>query len=339
MRAVFLEAPGKLREAQVPVPRPGPGEVLVAVKAAGVCGSDLHYYEHGRLATQVVTEPLVLGHEFAGELVELGPDVTSLKVGDRVAVEPTVPCGRCSYCRSGRYNLCREMVCKGTPPSNHGAFREYVATPETLAHKLPEGVSMEAGATVEPLSVGLHAVNRLDVRPGESVLVLGVGPIGLLAVASAAAAGATGITAVDVVPMRLELAKRMGAARAVDAAAVDVAAELENSADVVMDCAGTETTMLQCYDVVKPGGRLAWIGMGCDQAAVPMMKAMSKELRIVTVFRYAGVYPKAVNLLAAGRIDVRPIITHRFGFPRVADALAFASANRDRAAKTMVTFE
>jgi L-iditol 2-dehydrogenase len=336
MRAVYLLGIGRLEERQVPIPRPGPREVLVAVKSVGVCGSDLHYYEHGRLANQVITEPLILGHECAGEVVELGPEVTTLAVGDRIALEMGVPCQRCEYCLGGRYNLCRRMVFKGTPPRNHGAFRQYMTCPEFLAHRLPDNVSYEMGATVEPLCVGLHAADSVELRPGERVAVLGAGPIGLLAIAVARAAGATDIAAVDPVPMRRELAKRMGAAQVFDPGTTDVAQALANSADVVMDCAGVQETLSQCLDIVRWGGRVAWVGVGCEEARLPLMKAMSKELRIVTVFRYAGLYKRAIRLLAEGVIDARPIVTHRFRFPRVDEALKFASENRDRAAKTMI---
>jgi L-iditol 2-dehydrogenase len=338
MTAVFLEGVHKVVQDEIPIPQPGPRDVLVKMKAVGVCGSDTHYYEHGRIGGFVIREPLILGHECAGEVVEIGSEVTTLEPGDRVALEPGIPCRHCALCLSGRYNLCREVVFMGTPP-HHGAFREYVTSPEDFAYKLPEGVSVEVGATVEPLAVGMHACTMVGVRPGESVAVLGAGPIGLLAVSAASAAGAAHITAVDMVPMRLEFAGKMGADRAVDAGQTDVSEELENSADVVLDCAGVEQTLSESLKVARPGGRVGWIGMASDTATVPLIEAQSKELSIVTVFRYANVYDRAVNLLASGKIDTEPLITHKFGFPEVEKALKFASENKEIALKTMVVFD
>ncbi len=338
MTAVFLRGVHEVFQKEAPVPEPGPREVLVALKAVGVCGSDVHYYEHGRIADFVVEEPLILGHECAGEVVETGPEVASLEVGDRVALEPGVPCRHCSYCLGGRYNLCRDMVFMGTPP-HHGAFREYVTSPEDFAYKLPGGVSTEAGAMIEPLAVGVHACTLAEIRAGESVVILGAGPIGLLAVAASSAEGATDITAVDLMPMRLEAASKMGASRVVNAGEVDVAAELQDAADVVLDCVGVEQTLAEAFDLARPGGRVGWIGMGSDLAQVPLVKAQSKELAIFTVFRYANVYGRAVSLLAGGKVSPQPLITHRFSFPKVEEALRFASENKEVSLKTMVVFD
>jgi len=337
MKAVYLEAVGKLSLREVPIPKPGPMEVLVAVKSVGICGSDLHYYEHGRIGDFVVRKPIILGHECAGEVAALGPGVKSLRVGDRVALEPGVPCRRCRQCLCGRYNLCADVVFMATPPYD-GAFCEYVVSPEDFAYKLPAHVSTEAGATVEPLSVGLHAVNLVKLKPGESVAVLGAGPIGLLAVAAAAACGAGEIASVDLLPSRLEAAKRCGASHTVNARNEDASDLLRDWADVVLECVGAQATLQQALDVARRGGRLAWIGMATDVAHVSVAKAQVKELLITGVFRYANAYPAAVSLLAAGRVDTAPLITHRFQFPQVAEAMEFASANREAALKTIVNF-
>jgi L-iditol 2-dehydrogenase len=338
MQAVYLEGPGEFSLREVPVPVPGPREVLVKMKSVGICGSDIHYYEHGRIGDFVVEEPMVLGHECAGEVVGLGAEVSSLQIGETVALEPGIPCRRCKHCLGGRYNLCPEVVFMATPPHD-GAFREYVTSPEDFAYRLPEGVSTEAGATIEPLSVGLHACRLVGVKSGESVVVLGAGPIGLLAVASAVAAGATDVTAVDLLPLRLEAAEHFGAARTVNAGQQDVAELLGGSADVVLECVGVEETLSQAFQVAARGGRVAWIGMGTDLASVPLIEAQAKELSISGVFRYAGVYQTAVNLLAAGVISTDALITHRFDFPEVEAAVRFAAENKDRALKTMVNFE
>lgn len=337
MRAVYLVEVGRFELREIEVPEPGPTDVLVAVKSCGVCGSDIHYFEHGRIGGFVVEQPIILGHECAGEVVEVGGAVTTLKAGDAVALEPGIPCRHCVQCRGGRYNLCRDVVFMATPPYD-GAFCEYVVSPEDFAYRLPDGVSMEAGATIEPLSVGLHACNLVGLRPGESVVVLGTGPIGLLAVAAARAAGAGEVTGVDMAPLRLKAAAAFGASRIVNAAEQDVAALLRDSADVVIDCVGFEQTFDQAFDVARPGGRVAWVGLGTDKAPLAMSKAQAKELLVTGVFRYANVYQSAVNLMAAGRINTGPLITHRFGFPDVAEAVEFARDNRATALKTMVNF-
>lgn len=338
MTAVFLDEPHKMTARTVPTPEPGPGEALVAIRSVGVCGSDLHYYEHGRIGPFVVEDPLILGHECAGEVVALGPDVTSLGVGDMVAVEPGLPCRKCFYCKTGRYNLCQTLPFMGTPP-DHGAFREYVAWPEDFLFKLPDGVTTEMGATIEPLAVGLHTVNLTKLRYGESVCVLGAGPIGLMALASALAAGAGSVSIVDLVDSRLDFAADFGASRTVNAGRENVSELLRDSADVVMDCVGAQATVQQALDIARPGGRVAWVGMAADTVNVPMMGVQAKELFVTGVWRYANVYPTAVSLMAAGRLDTRPLITHRFDYPdQVEEAFQFASANRSIALKTMVNF-
>jgi L-iditol 2-dehydrogenase len=337
MKAVYLVEPGRFELRDVPVPEPGPHDVLVAVRSVGICGSDIHYYEHGRIGDFVVERPIVLGHECAGVVVAAGPEVGSLKPGDVVALEPGIPCRRCRHCLSGRYNLCPDVVFMATPPHD-GAFCEYVVSPEDFAYKLPEHVSTEVGATIEPLAVGMHAVRLTRLAPGERVAVLGAGPIGLLAIAAAGAGGAAEVAAVDPIAMRLEAARRMGASRTVKADEEDAGEALRNWADVVLDCAGVEATLGQAFDIARAGGRVAWVGMAAPVAPLPVAKAQGKELTVTGVFRYANVYPAAVALLAAGKIDTRPLITHRFPFPQVAEAVEFAARNRQTALKTMVNF-
>ncbi|MCK4374080.1 MAG: NAD(P)-dependent alcohol dehydrogenase [Candidatus Brocadiae bacterium] len=337
MKAVYLEEVGKFALREIPVPRPGPRDVLVAARSVGVCGSDIHYFEHGRIGDFVVEKPMILGHECAGEVVEVGPEVRMLAVGDRVALEPGIPCRHCKNCLSGRYNLCADVVFMATPPYD-GAFCEYVLSPEDFAYKLPETVSYEAGATVEPLAVGLHAAVLVGLQPGERVVVLGAGPIGLLAVAVARAFGATEVTAVDLIPMRLDFARRMGASRTVNAREEDAGETLKDSADVVLDCVAVAKTLTQAFEIIRPGGRVAWVGMAAEVAEVPFQKFQAKEAIVTGVFRYANRFRTAVNLLASGRIDSEPLITHRFRFPQVEEAITFAAQNRERALKTMVNF-
>ena len=335
MQAVYQVGINKSETRKVPVPRPGAHEVLVAVKSCGVCGSDLHFYLHGGIGNFIVRDPLVLGHEAAGEVVELGPEVKSLKLGDRVAMEPGIPCRRCAHCLSGRYNLCRDVVFYSAPPYD-GFFREFVALPEDFCYVLPDNVTTEAGATVEPLAVGLHAIALVGLKPGDEVVVLGAGPIGLLATAAARALGAGRITAVDLAPRRLEFALKMGADRTVPAA--EAAEALKDSADVVLDCVAVEETLAQAVGIIKPGGRIAWVGMGAQTATLPFQAFQVKEALVTGVFRYANRFGPAVALLASGAVVTDPLITRRFKFPDVAGALAYARDNRQSALKTMVNF-
>lgn len=336
-RAVFLRAAGEMYVDEMPMPEPGPYDALIAMKSVGVCGSDIHYYEHGRIGPFVVEEPLIIGHECSGQVLEVGSQVTSLQQGDMVAVEPGIPCRRCSYCWSDRYNLCRDLFFMGTPP-NHGAFREYVAWPADFCYRLPEALDSEIGATIEPLAVGLQGIQQVNLRAGESVVVFGAGPIGLVTVAACAGYGATDIVSVDLIDKRLRAAEKMGATQTLNAGEADVLKELDGRADVVLDCVGNRTTIEQGVAVARAGGRVCWIGMAGDEARLPLVDAQAKELRFYTVWRYAGVYPTAVNLLGAGRLDTAPLITDRFEFPNVDEALAFASSHKESALKTMVNF-
>ena len=215
-RAAVLVKPGEIVIEERPMPEPGPREVLVEVAAVGVCGSDVHYFQHGRVGSHVVRAPLVLGHESAGRVAAVGSSVTAHAVGDRVALEPGVPCGRCRECRSGRYNLCPDVVFFATPPVD-GAFAEFVTIDEDFAFALPDELSDEAGALMEPLSVGIWACRKAGVSAGDRVLVTGAGPIGLLAMQVARAFGATRVEISDVNEGRLELAERTGATRAIRA--------------------------------------------------------------------------------------------------------------------------
>jgi L-iditol 2-dehydrogenase len=339
MTAVFLEEAHQMETDSIPVPEPGEGEALVAIKSVGICGSDVHYYEHGRIGPFVVEEPLILGHECAGEVVALGEGVKTLRMGDRVAIEPGIPCRRCHFCKSGRYNLCQDLTFMATPP-DHGSLCEYVAWPEDFLYRLPPEVDNEMGAMIEPLSVGLHSVNLVDLGYGEDVCVLGAGPIGQLAMASARAAGAGTVSIVDLAQDRLDFAEQYGADRTVNGAEQDAAEVLRDSADVVLDCVGLPGTVRQAVSIARPGGRVAWVGMGADEVEVSLQDVQAKELFVTGVWRYANVYQTAVDLMAAGRLDPRPLVTDRFAFPgEVQDAFQFAAEQPEGALKTMINLD
>ena len=342
MKAAVLHKPGDVRIESVPKPSPKANEALIRVKAVGVCGSDVHYYKSGRIGPFVVRKPIILGHECAGEVAAIGKDVKSLKVGDRVAVEPGVPCRRCAFCRSGRYNLCRDVVFLATPPVD-GAFCEYIASPEDFTFKIPSNMSFEEGAMIEPLSVGVHACNRGQVKAGDTVAVLGAGPIGLVTLQAARAFGATRIVATDVDSKRLALAKKLGATDVVNAKEKDAVKEVLRltdglGADVVFETAGAVPTTQQTIGLVRAGGVIVWVGLAAqDVFPIDVMQAIGKEVDIRGIFRYANTYPRAIALVSQGRINVKAMITKRFPLAQVPAALAFAAEQGRKAIKIMVT--
>jgi L-iditol 2-dehydrogenase len=318
-RAAVLYAPGDLRVEEREVPTPGPREVLVEIAAVGVCGSDVHYYEHGRIGPFVVREPMILGHESAGRVAALGEGTSKHAVGDRVTLEPGVPCGRCRECRAGRYNLCRDVRFFATPPID-GAFANYVTIHEDFAFALPDSVSDEAGALMEPLSVGIWACRKAGVSPGDRVLVTGAGPIGLLAQQCALAFGATEVTVTDVSEARLELARRTGATRALQVG------EPLDEVDALIECSGHPAALAAGIAVLRPAGTAVVVGMGPEEeATVPLSLIQNHEIWLTGTFRYANTYPTAIALVADGRVDPEAIVTGRY---ELADAEAALNAGR-----------
>ena len=329
-RAAVLHAPGDIRIEERPTPEPGPLDVLVEIAAVGVCGSDVHYYEHGRIQTRVVRAPHVLGHESAGRVVATGDRVTKHRTGDRVTLEPGLPCGRCRECRHGRYNLCRDVRFLGAPPTD-GAFIRYITMHEDFAHALPDALSDEAGALMEPLSVALWACEKAAVGAGDRVLVTGAGPIGLLAVQVARARGATEIVVTDVNRHRLELALRTGATCAVEAG------ERPPEADALIECSGHPQALHDGIAAVRPAGTAVLVGMGRDDdASVPLSLIQTREIWLTGTFRYAGTYPAAIALAASGQVDLEAIVTGHFALDDV-DAALRAGREDPHSVKPIVT--
>jgi len=252
MATAVLYAPRDLRIEQRPVPTPSEGEVLVRILSVGVCGSDVHYYEHGRIGDFVVRSPLVLGHESSGQIVEVGQGVSRARVGERVAIEPGEPCGRCDQCRSGRYNLCPNIRFHGTPPVD-GTLSEFVAVKSDLAYKVPDEISDNAAALLEPLSVGIWAIRKAGTQAGSSVLIAGAGPIGLVTTMVAHAVGATRIAVSDVNRNRLSAALARGATEIVVPGSDDVSGEF----DAFIDCSGSSAAIDAGVRLVRPAGRMS----------------------------------------------------------------------------------
>jgi L-iditol 2-dehydrogenase len=309
-----------VRLEDVPVPEPGPNEVMVEIRAVGVCGSDVHYYEEGRIGSFVVREPLILGHESMGTVMALGDEATKHEVGERVTLEPGVPDGTCRECRAGRYNLCPNVRFFATPPID-GAFANYVSIHEDFAFHLPDGLSDNAGALMEPLSVGIWACKKGRVTAGDHVLVTGGGPIGLLAMQVAFAQGATEVTVTDVANERLQIARRLGATRTLNVAE-DALEESGLEADVLIECSGNERALGDGIRRVRPAGVAVVVGMGPnEETSVPLAFIQTREITLTGTFRYANTYPTAIDLAATGKVDLDTMVTSHYGLAETEEAL------------------
>jgi L-iditol 2-dehydrogenase len=325
VRVSVLRAAGEVVVEERPDPVPGAHEVLVRVASVGVCGSDVHYFEHGRIGRFRVEAPLVLGHEASGTVVGTGADVTRLAVGQRVSLEPGVPDFTCRQCRAGRYNLCLDMRFFATPPVD-GAFAELVAIDERFAHPVPDGLSDDAAALLEPLSVGLWACRKGGVGPGSRVLVTGAGPVGLVTAQSAVALGAAEVTVTDVNPHRLALARELGATATLDVSAGTVASAGVEP-DVLLECSGREAALADAVLTVSRAGTVVLVGMGSDTVPLPVSRIQEYELSVTGTFRYAHTWPAAIALAAAGRVDLDALVTGHYGLEQVPGALTAAETD------------
>ena len=312
--SAVLYATRDLRIEDRPTPEPGPDEVLVNVRAIGICGSDVHYYEHGRIGPYVVEQPMIIGHECAGTIVAVGSAVDPGRVGELVALEPGVPCRNCEQCLAGRYNLCPDVVFFATPPVD-GSIANYVTIDATFAHPAPEGLTFEQAAMAEPVSVGVWASRKAHISPGDRVLVTGAGPIGLYAAQVARAFGASAVTVTDISDFRLDTARKL----ALDAERAE--SPLDSTFDVLLECSGAAAALSSGMKRLAPAGRIVLVGMGADTVSIDVPLLQGKELTLTGIFRYANTYPTALQLIAAGAVDVETVITHRFDLEHTEDAL------------------
>jgi L-iditol 2-dehydrogenase len=319
MRASVLNGIGDLTIEERPVPTPRAGEVLVRIGSVGVCGSDIHYYDHGRIGPYVVDRPLALGHVAGGEVVGLGPDASRLEHGQRVSIEPGVPCRSCAQCLGGRYNLCPDVRFFATPPYD-GAFCEYVAMPELFVHPVPDNLSDDAAGLIEPLSVGVWACRRGQVAPGARVLITGAGPIGLVCLQAALAYGAAEVVVSDVNAHRLALATQLGATNLVDVSQVTLSST-GIEPDVLLECSGNARATSDAIRTVARAGRVVLIGMGGDKLTLPLSYIQDHELVVTGAFRYANTWPEAISLAASGQVDLDPLVTGHYGLDEVEKAL------------------
>jgi D-xylulose reductase len=341
MNALVLEQTKLLRLRDIAIDEPlGDRDVRIRIHTVGVCGSDVHYYRHGAIGPFVVREPMVLGHEAAGVVEEVGSAVATLRPGDRVCMEPGIPDPNSRATRLGLYNLDPAVRFWATPPV-HGCLRPTVVHPEAFTFKLPDNVSFAEGAMVEPLAVGMHAANKARLRPGDVGVVLGAGPIGMVTALAALAGGCSRIFITDVQPAKLELAASLGPitpvnVREQDLAGIVRAATGDWGADVVFECSGIATAAGQALEVLGPGGCLVLVGMPGAPVPFDVVAAQVKEARIETIFRYAHVYPRALALMGSRKIDVRPLITDRYAFADSIAAFDYACAMRPASVKVQI---
>lgn len=341
-RAYVLTEIKKLELRKLPMPEIRSDEVLIKMGAIGVCGSDVHYFNHGRIGDFIVDFPFILGHECAGIVVKTGENVKNLKVNDRVALEPGVPCGKCRMCRTGHYNLCPDMHFLATPPYN-GCLMEYMAYPAEYTYRLPDNMTLEQGALVEPMAIGMNAVLTGQVKAGDHVVVLGAGCIGLVSLLAANASGAASVTITDTIPLRRETAMKLGATVALDAAG-DVTEEVLRltdgyGADVVIDCAGFSPTVRSALKFVRPAGRIVIVGMGTDYLdQIPLGPISTKEIEITSIFRYKNLYPATIAAISGGKVDINGIVSKRFAFEDTPSAYNSASENPTETVKNIILF-
>ncbi len=334
----------KIREIRIQerdIPKIDDNECLVRIRCVGVCGSDVHYYLHGRIGSQVAKPPHILGHESAGEVVQVGANVTNVKKGDKVAVEPGVPCRNCENCMAGHYNLCQDIRFLGTPPVP-GAYVEYMAVPSDFVFPIAERMNFDDAAMIEPLAVAVHAVNLGKVKPGASIAVLGAGSIGLLTMQTALACGATRAFITDPLGYRLAYAEKYGATAVLNPKETDVVQailDLTNGrgVDVAFEAAGAEDTPNQGLKIVKRGGRFVWIGIQTvDRVTIEPEPLRRRAVTIKGVRRFKHTYPAAIELVRTGKVDVRSIVTHRLPMEEIEKAFRLVETYEDGVIKAVI---
>ena len=333
MRAFILHDKEDLRNGELPTPKAHSGQVIVRVRCVGICGSDVHYFSHGRVGNFVPKRPFALGHEFAGEVSDIGEDVSGFLVGNRVVIDPSQPCGQCRYCRNGRYNLCEDMRYFGSAscdPHLDGGFAEFVAVPARNCHLMPDAMTWGEAAMLEPLSVALHATQRAGNLAGRSVFVAGGGAIGQLIALAARAFGAGQVTLGDLADFPRRFAIEQGADAALNPADADSeqqAMELSGGGfDVVFEAAGSTHALVHALKIVRRGGTIVQVGTLPPEVPIPANLIMSKELTVSGSFRFAHVFPMALEFAASRRINVGPLISQTFHFDETTQAMAMAVA-------------
>jgi L-iditol 2-dehydrogenase len=320
-----------------------PGEVKIKMIVMGICGSDIHYYNTGRIGTQVIKYPFTVGHEGAGIVVETGEDVTRVKPGDRIAIEPAMPCFHCDQCLSGRHHTCRNLKFLGNPGQAEGLLSEYIVMPETSCYPIPPKLSFDDAAITEPLAIGVYAVERAGNLEGKNIGILGVGPIGESVLLPALVGGVGKVYAADKIGRRLEYARKNGAFWVGNPDEMDIVKEIFGKEplglDVVFECCGQPEALAQAVDLLKPGGKLMVVGIPeSNTVSFNINQLRHKEITVINIRRQNNCVEKAISLIETGKISVANWATHRFGLGQAQEAFEFVANYRDGVLKAMIDF-
>jgi len=341
MKVCVMTGAKQLEWVEYDIPQPKAGELQVKLEYVGVCGSDLHFYDEGRLANWVPDGPLVLGHEPGGIVSAIGEGVEGFEIGDKVALEPGVPCGECEVCRTGHYNLCPSVKFMAIPKEKDGVFSEYCTHAASMCFKLPENVDTMEGALIEPLAVGMHGCELSNAKIGDTAIVLGCGCIGLSTIMALKARGVSEIYAVDVMEKRLERAKEVGAARVFNGKEEDIVAFAGTlpggGVDQVYECAGNRYTTLQSCKLIRRAGKVTLVGVSTEphlELDVATLNAMEGEIR--SVYRYRNLYPKAIAAVASGAIPLKKVVSHVYDFKDCIEAIDYSLNRKDEVIKAVI---
>lgn len=345
MEALVIHSPGDLRVEEFPTAEISSGQVRVRIRTGGICGSDLHYYQHGGFGAIRIQQPMVLGHEVAGVVEAVSPDVTQVTVGTRVAVNPSHPCGLCRFCQLGLQNHCLDMRYFGSAmrmPHVQGAFRQQIVVGAAQAYPLADGVSDAEGAMAEPLAVALHAVNRAGPLLGRKVLVTGCGPIGAMLVIAARRAGATHVVATDIMDQPLRKVQKLGADEVINVGSTpDALAQFgldKGQFDVMFEASGNDRAMRTGFDVLRPRGVLVQVGLSGNEMTLPFNMVVAKEFDIRGAFRFHEEFGVAVDLINKGLVDLSPLVSATLPYRDAGRAFALA-ADRSQSMKVILSFD
>lgn len=340
----ILVTPGTMKIQEAPMPVPKEDEVLLKVEYVGICGSDIHGFESGPfIPPKDPNQKIGLGHECAGTVVGVGSKVKKIKVGDRVNIEPGIPCGKCKFCLEGHYNICPDVDFMATQPNYRGALTNYLTHPEALTYKLPDNMDIMEGALVEPAAVGMHAAMEAEVKPGKKIVILGAGCIGLMTLQACKVMGASEIVVVDVIEKRLSMAKKLGAMETINGMKEDTVARVKEilgdwGADIVFETAGSRVTAGQTTKLVMRGGRIMIVGTIPGETPIDFL-SINREVKIQTVFRYANNYPMTIEAISSGRFDVKSMATDIYDYHEVQRAFEESLSRKADIIKGVIKME
>lgn len=343
MKVCVLTGKEQLEWIEREIPQPGKGELQIKLSYVGICGSDLHFYEEGRLANWTLNGPLALGHEPGGTVTAIGEGVEGFEIGDKVSIEPAVPCGFCEECRSGHYNLCKNIKMLAIPGERDGVNAEYCVHDASMCYKLPENMDELDGAMIEPLAVGMHATELSNAKVGETAVVLGSGCIGLCTIMSLKARGVSEIYVADVMDKRLEKALEVGATKVFNSRRESIEEFVKalpgGGVDQVYECAGNRVTTLLTCKLIRRAGKVTLVGVSPEPVLELDIATLNEmEGTIYSVYRYRNMWPKAITAVSSGLIPVRSIVSHEFDFKDCVEAIGYSLNHKDEVIKGVIKF-